>query len=63
MLQGKGPTMTYEVKTGTNTRSGLNAALPAHVPRRSVEPGIASVADSDGVVTDPGLKDAGTPSW
>ncbi|MGY0063779.1 hypothetical protein ACWY4P_46140 [Streptomyces sp. LZ34] len=50
-------------KTGTNTKSGLNAALPDHVPRTPVEPDIASVSGSDGAVTDPGLNHAGTPSW
>ncbi|OIJ90389.1 hypothetical protein BIV25_32165 [Streptomyces sp. MUSC 14] len=39
--------------TGTNTKAGLKAALPAYVPRTPVKPDIASVAGSDGAVTDP----------
>lgn len=41
--------------TGTNTKAGLKAALPAYVPRTPVKPDIAPVAGSDGAVTDPGF--------
>ncbi|MGW1283729.1 hypothetical protein ACWDBD_31070 [Streptomyces sp. NPDC001118] len=34
--------------TGTNTKAGLKAALPDHVPRTPVTPDIASVSGSDG---------------
>ncbi|MFC9926556.1 ABC transporter substrate-binding protein [Streptomyces sp. NPDC127190] len=40
-------------RSGTNTKAGLKAALPAYVPRTPVKPDIASVAGSDGAVTDP----------
>ena len=40
-------------RTGTNTRAGLKAALPAYVPSTSVRPDIASVPGSEGAATDP----------
>src|SRR5438105_1095213 len=44
-----------EQKTGTNTKAGLKAALPAYVPMNAVKPDIAPVAGSDGAVSDPGF--------
>ncbi|MEQ4724432.1 hypothetical protein [Nonomuraea sp. B19D2] len=42
-------------KVGTNSKAGLKAALPAHVPSTAVKPDIASVAGSGGAMTDPGF--------
>ncbi|MGW8767229.1 hypothetical protein ACWGN5_32545 [Streptomyces sp. NPDC055815] len=40
-------------RTGTNTTSGLKAALPSYVPRTTVRPDIPSVAGGPGAATDP----------
>ncbi|WP_405892231.1 hypothetical protein OG272_01440 [Streptomyces sp. NBC_00104] len=40
---------------GTNTRKGLKAALPAHVPSRAVQPDIPSVGGGSDIATDPGF--------
>lgn len=43
-------------KTGANTKSGLKAALPAHVPSTAVKPDIPSVSGGgNGAATDPGF--------
>jgi putative aldouronate transport system substrate-binding protein len=42
-------------KTGANTESGLQAALPAYVPSTSVKPDIPSVAGGPDVMTAPGF--------
>ncbi|WP_431930767.1 ABC transporter substrate-binding protein [Nonomuraea jabiensis] len=42
-------------KIGTNTRTGLKAALPAYVPSSAVKPDIPSITGSGGGVTDPGF--------
>ncbi|MET8144582.1 hypothetical protein ABZU32_30115 [Sphaerisporangium sp. NPDC005288] len=42
-------------KTGTNTKTGLQAALPTHVPSTAVTPDIPSVTGGAGAVTDPGF--------
>ncbi|WP_182904114.1 Tat pathway signal sequence domain protein [Microbispora sp. H10830] len=40
-------------KTGANTKTGLQAALPSYVPSTSVTPDIPSVAGGAGAATDP----------
>ncbi|WP_031523323.1 ABC transporter substrate-binding protein [Streptomyces sp. NRRL F-5123] len=43
-------------KTGTNTKTGLKAALPAYVPSTPVKPDIPSVSGGgNGAATDPGF--------
>src|SRR6266496_2730584 len=42
-------------KTGANTESGLQAALPAYVPNTAVRPDIPSVAAGPDVMTDAGF--------
>jgi putative aldouronate transport system substrate-binding protein len=42
-------------KTGSNTESGLKAALPAYVPNTSIKPDIPSVAGAADIFTDPGF--------
>ncbi|WP_170222917.1 ABC transporter substrate-binding protein [Nonomuraea turkmeniaca] len=53
LLAACGGAPQQKQKVGTNTKTGLRAALPSYVPSTSVKADIASVTGSGGAVTEP----------